>query len=119
MPTEEIDLPPNVVLTPKTSEKSAKATGPLVTGKQEPIGLVADAEKPAKRDKEEKKKGLFGRSRTSSNAKQKEKEKRRSGKGKGALEVVGSWADAETASTKSAMETADLGKSSKQSKACE
>ena len=92
----------------------------MVTGKQEPTGLVADTEKPPKRDKEEKKKGIFGRPRTSSNAKQKEKETKRSGKGKGGtLEVVGSWADAETASTKSAMETADLGKSSKQSKACE
>ena len=116
---EEIDLPAGVESLPKTSQESSKATGPLVADKQEPTELVADAEKPAAKDKDEKKRGLFGRPRASSNAKQKEKEKRKSSKGKVPTEMAGSWADAETASTRSALETADLGKSSKQSKACE
>ena len=116
--TEEIDLPVDTESIPKTSQESSKATGPLAAGKQEPTGLVTDTEKPAAKDKDEKKKGLFGRSRTSSSARLKEKEKRRSLKGKVPSEMAGSWADVETASTRSAMETADLGKTSKQSKAC-
>ena len=91
-----------------------QSNDPVESTKQEPTGPQISKKPPVKKESQEKKSIFSSRKKKAAASKQKDKDKDKKHKRSGSEHIV----EPDSLSTKSGMESADLGKTSKQARAC-